>query len=130
MKADDHRRIFEQESLAFEATELVCALLKGQGVMKAELANRMGKSKSYVTQLLSGSRNMTLHTFADLAFALGQKVEIKFVPALGSRSSESVVTTVTSLRFNSTPYRSKQSEAPSGITLLPPEDCGEESVAA
>lgn len=73
----ERRRIFEQESLAIEAAELIATLLKERQVNKAELAKRIGKSKAYVTQLLSGSRNMTLHTFADLAFALGCKVELQ-----------------------------------------------------
>lgn len=74
--AEKHR-VFEQESLAIEATELISTLLKERKVSKVDLAKRIGKSKAYVTQLLSGSRNMTLHTFADLAFALGCKVELQ-----------------------------------------------------
>jgi antitoxin component HigA of HigAB toxin-antitoxin module len=70
-------RVFEQESLAFEATELISTLMKEQQVKKADLAKKIGRSKAYVTQLLSGSRNMTLHTFSDLAFALGHKVKLQ-----------------------------------------------------
>ncbi len=77
----EHRRVFEQESLAFEATEMICTLLKQEGIPRAELAKRIGKSKAYVTQVLSGARNMTLHTFADFAFALGHKVDIRAVQA-------------------------------------------------
>jgi antitoxin component HigA of HigAB toxin-antitoxin module len=80
----ERHRIFEQESLAFEATELIFTLLKEQQLTKADLAKRIGKSKAYVTQLLSGSRNMTLHTFADLVFALGYKVDLR--PSHLSRS--------------------------------------------
>lgn len=76
----NRRRLFEQESLSFEAAELISTLLQEQKVSKAELAKRIGKSKAFVTQLLSGSRNMTMHTFADLAFALGFKVELKPSP--------------------------------------------------
>jgi transcriptional regulator with XRE-family HTH domain len=82
----ERHRIFEQESLAIEATELISTLLKERQVNKAELAKRIGKSKAYVTQLLSGGRNMTLHTFADLAFALGYKVELQASPL--SKSGE------------------------------------------
>lgn len=73
----ERRRIFEQESLAFEATELISTLMDEQKIKKADLAKRIGKSKAYVTQVLSGTRNMTLHTFADLVFALGHTVEFK-----------------------------------------------------
>ncbi|MCX6636048.1 MAG: helix-turn-helix transcriptional regulator [Acidobacteria bacterium] len=70
------RRVFERESLAFEAAELISGLMEQRQVSKTELAERIGASKSHVTQLLTGSRNMTMHTLADLAFALGHKVEI------------------------------------------------------
>jgi antitoxin component HigA of HigAB toxin-antitoxin module len=82
-------RIFEQESLAIEATELICTLMKERKMQKSDLAQRIGKSKAYVTQVLSGSRNMTLHTFADLAFALGHKVELHSSSL--SKSSEVVL---------------------------------------
>lgn len=42
---------------------------------------RAGKTKSDITQLLRGTRNLTLHTFADLAFALGYRVEFKACPS-------------------------------------------------
>ena len=44
--------------------------MDAQGVTKAELARRVGKSRAYVTQSRSGDRNMTLSTFAGLADAL------------------------------------------------------------
>lgn len=46
-------------------------------ISKVDLAKRLGKSKSYVTQMLSGSRNMTLSTLSDICFALGFKPEVK-----------------------------------------------------
>jgi antitoxin component HigA of HigAB toxin-antitoxin module len=79
--ADETRHlIYEQESLAFEATELISHLMETAKVSKAELARRIGKSKALVTQMLSGSRNMTMHTFAQLAFALGYRVELNCRP--------------------------------------------------
>ena len=74
------RRLYEAETLAFEATELIASLMKAQRVSKSELAGRIGKTKSHVTQVLSGSRNMTLKTFADLVYALGHKVELRAAP--------------------------------------------------
>jgi transcriptional regulator with XRE-family HTH domain len=74
------RRIYEREALAFEASELISRLMEEQQLSKTDLARLVGTSKSHVTQLLSGSRNMTVHTLADLAFALGHKVEIRSLP--------------------------------------------------
>ena len=74
------RRIYEREALAFEASELISQLMEEQNISKTELAARAGTAKSHVTNLLSGSRNMTLHTLADLTFVLGHKVEIRSSP--------------------------------------------------
>jgi transcriptional regulator with XRE-family HTH domain len=74
------RRIYEREALAFDASELVSHLMEQQGVNKTDLAALIGTSKSHVTNLLSGSRNMTMHTLADLTFALGHKVKIEAAP--------------------------------------------------
>ena len=74
------RRIYEREALAFEAAELISELMEQQNVSKTKLAELVGTSKSHITQLLSGSRNMTMHTLADLSFVLGHKVEIKADP--------------------------------------------------
>ena len=74
------RRIYEREALAFEASELISRLMEERQVSKTDLARLVGTSKSHVTQVLSGSRNMTLRTLADLAFALGHKLEIRSLP--------------------------------------------------
>lgn len=71
-KESDYERLLAQERLILDATEVVVALLKEQNVSRQELAHRIGKSKGFVSQLLSGERNMTLRTLADLGHALGR----------------------------------------------------------
>ncbi|PKG37001.1 helix-turn-helix domain-containing protein [Psychromonas sp. Urea-02u-13] len=73
--ADD--KAYAREDLVFNVTEDLLLMLEDLSLSKAELARRLGKSKSYVTQILSGSRNMTLGSFSDICFALGFKPEIK-----------------------------------------------------
>lgn len=76
--ADDNRRLlYERESLAFDAAEMIAHLMVEKKMNKAQLARAIGKSRAYVTQLLSGSRNMTIHTLADLGLALGYRFELK-----------------------------------------------------
>lgn len=87
----ERNRIYQQESLAFEATELISDLMEKQNISKSELALRIGKSKAFVTQLLSGSRNMTMHTFADLAFALGHRVRFSPISLALSSAVEATV---------------------------------------
>jgi len=78
----DHEfaRFFAQEKLIVEATEFVCRAMKQLNVSRSELASLVGTTKSNVTQLLGGSRNMTLRTFADLMFLLGERVELDSLP--------------------------------------------------
>jgi len=47
------------------------------GLSKADLAEKLGTSRAHITQVLSGSRNMTLRTVADLAWACNQRAEIR-----------------------------------------------------
>ena len=86
----ERRRMYERESLAFDAAELISSLMETQRVNKSKLAKRLGTTKSHVTQLLSGSRNMTMHTLAELAFALGCKVELKATVRVEPRGKQEV----------------------------------------
>lgn len=45
--------------------------LKENGISQTELARRMGKSKSEISEWLSGERNFTMDTLSDIYFALG-----------------------------------------------------------
>ena len=85
VSVERRRRLYERESLAFDATELISRLMEEKKITKAELARRIGKTRGYVTQLLSGSRNMTVYTLADLALALDSRIELKPRPC--SRNS-------------------------------------------
>ena len=68
-RAED--RALAREELIYNVTEDLLVVMERLEVSKKELARRLGRSKSYVTQLLSGARNMTLGTLSDICFALG-----------------------------------------------------------
>lgn len=70
--------LLAEEEFIVAVTEAIAAEMHRQGKTKADLAMHLGKSKAYVTQLLCGSRNMTLRTLADIAFALGRRPEVLF----------------------------------------------------
>lgn len=74
--ADDRDRLLEQEMLIMEATERLTELMALHDVSKAELARRLGRSRSYVTQLLESGRNMTMRTAADVAYVLGHRLRV------------------------------------------------------
>jgi transcriptional regulator with XRE-family HTH domain len=76
----DYDRILAQEELVLDATERVCGAMKDANVSRADLADRLGTTRGYVSQLLDGSRNMTLRTLSDLAFSLGMRFSVQLTP--------------------------------------------------
>ncbi|EPJ1915178.1 helix-turn-helix transcriptional regulator [Vibrio cholerae] len=71
------KRAFAREELVFNVTEDLLVIMEDMNISKSDLARTLGKSKSYVSQVLSGSRNMTLGSLSDICFALGFKPEIR-----------------------------------------------------
>ena len=69
-------RLLTQEELILEVTETLCELVEKEGISRKELADRLGKSKGFVSQLLNGGRNLTLRTVADILHVLGYKVSL------------------------------------------------------
>lgn len=74
----ENRRLLSQEQLILDVTENILELLEKKGLTQTDLAHRLQRSKSHVSKLLSGERNMTLRTLSDLGFALNQAVDIEF----------------------------------------------------
>jgi transcriptional regulator with XRE-family HTH domain len=77
LEDEEFRRLFAQEDLIMEVTETLCELLEKEKVSRKELAERLGKTKGFVSQLLNGGRNLTLRTVADILHVLGYKIAIK-----------------------------------------------------
>lgn len=89
-KTREYQRLVEQETLIVDAGELICELLETQGIERKELARRLGKTKGFVTQVLSG-KNLTLKTLADLAFALDHRFELHYAPLSAARNYDRAV---------------------------------------
>lgn len=65
----------------------ISELMKAQHVSKSALAQRMQTSRTVVGRVLdSDDAGLTLATLANAARALGQRVEIRFVPEGGASS--------------------------------------------
>ena len=62
MNDPEFRKLLAQEELILEVTEVLCGLLEQEKISRKELADRLGKSKGFVSQLLNGGRNLTLRT--------------------------------------------------------------------
>lgn len=70
-------QLMAQEELILEVTETLCEVLEKEGISRKELAERLGKTKGFVSQLLNGGRNLTLRTVADILHVLGYGIAIK-----------------------------------------------------
>lgn len=88
MESPEYRKLYAIEVLVTDAAELVARLMEDQGVTKAELARRLGKSRAWITQLLSGKANMTIRTFAELVYELDAKVDLDVRPHARSKKRE------------------------------------------
>lgn len=106
-ESNENAKLAAQELLIAEVTEAIWEALEQAGINKSELANRMGYTKGYVSQVLSGSRNMTLRTLSDICCALGKKPAITFATSTGGvgwktlKDSKGAVGS-TKLRYNCT----------------------------
>ena len=75
-ESPEARRRYEEERLILWTTEAIWKAMDDQGLTRAELAARLGTSRANVTQLLSGTRNMTLRSLAALAHACRLQADV------------------------------------------------------
>ncbi|MHB8565123.1 MAG: helix-turn-helix domain-containing protein [Acidiferrobacteraceae bacterium] len=78
-ESDENRRLRAQERLILEVTEGIWEVLAQRGCDKACLAEALGMSVLSLTQLLNGSRDLTLRVLADIALHLEVQVKIRFM---------------------------------------------------
>jgi transcriptional regulator with XRE-family HTH domain len=74
------RRSFEEEVLFGEATDTIAALLESMDISQRELAQRLSLTEGRISQILSGSENLTLRTLAAIGWALGVRFELDPTP--------------------------------------------------
>jgi plasmid maintenance system antidote protein VapI len=76
-KSKEREQLLDQERLLLGVSELLWETMEQQQVSGQELAQRLNCTKSHISQVLNGSRNMTLRTLSDIAGALEKCVEIR-----------------------------------------------------
>jgi antitoxin component HigA of HigAB toxin-antitoxin module len=76
LKLSEYKQLLVQERLILEATELIEEMMKDKGVNRKWLADQLGVSKSHISQLLSGERNMTLITLAKIANVFDKQIRL------------------------------------------------------
>lgn len=75
-ESDENAKLVAQERLIADVTEAIWKAMEDEDISKTELATRMGSTKGFVSQVLSGFRNMTLRTLSDICFALKKRPTI------------------------------------------------------
>ena len=89
LEAPENRRLYQQEKLLVDATELLASVMEKKNMSRAELARAIGKSKAFVTQVLRGNQNMTLRTLADLFGAMRHELAVQALPFVEDRVPDS-----------------------------------------
>ena len=86
----DNRRLLREEELIVGVAEAIWREMEKQDVSRAALAKLMDATPGYITQILSGQRNLTLRTLADIADALDSGVRVKLCRNAQTLSESSV----------------------------------------
>lgn len=73
---------FAWQSLFLDITEKVLRRMKQIGKKKADLARSLDTTPSYISQIFSGSTNLTLETVAKLAHAVDAEAHIELRPRI------------------------------------------------
>jgi transcriptional regulator with XRE-family HTH domain len=71
---------FRIELVKHEISEMIYRAIDNEGVSKAELAARLGTSRSYVTKMLQGTANFTLDSLYRIAEALNCEFRLDLIP--------------------------------------------------
>ena len=73
---------YAEVSIREEAAEAIFEAMEKQHVTRAELARRLGKSRAYVTKVLSGEENLGIETLSKIFRALDCQYRIEYSPSI------------------------------------------------
>lgn len=76
--SEENRRLLAQEELLFDVSEAIHDALEREGMTQKQLADSLGCTPSFVSQVLAGDQNLTLRTLADIAHAMDFSVQFQF----------------------------------------------------
>lgn len=88
IKDKEFERLMAQEDFIMGVTENFCDILQDENISRSALAELMGRTKGFISQILNGGRNLTLRTMVDVAFCLGYTIELKLVKRVRYRQKD------------------------------------------
>ncbi len=86
-------QVYEEERLLLYVQEAIADAIQESGLSRTEIAVRLGKHRSFVTQALSSGRNLTLGSIAGLAWAAGFRIQPKLEALAAQASRQAPVST-------------------------------------
>jgi antitoxin component HigA of HigAB toxin-antitoxin module len=72
---ETEQRDYARERGAIVLTEAIGDAMEAANLNRSELAERLGRHKSYITRALSARQNITIKTLSDLLWACGMEIE-------------------------------------------------------
>jgi transcriptional regulator with XRE-family HTH domain len=69
----------KQHRVTLDLAEKLTAAMNARGIKASHLAEKLGKSRAWISKFLHGGRNTTFFTAVEIADALGLDVEVRFV---------------------------------------------------
>jgi transcriptional regulator with XRE-family HTH domain len=85
LQSAEELRFYARDTAMLVVTDAIIRAMEDAGLTRAEMAVRIERSKGFVSQVLNGSRNMTLATLADLLTACDLELKDLVVRRLGER---------------------------------------------
>ncbi|MDA2911771.1 helix-turn-helix transcriptional regulator [Nitrospiraceae bacterium AH_259_D15_M11_P09] len=67
---------FRLEGFILDLTRQICGIIEAKNITRAELARKMGVSKAYITEILTGQPNLTLESMLKIADALDSQLRV------------------------------------------------------
>jgi transcriptional regulator with XRE-family HTH domain len=87
LESPENMRLYQQERAISEITGLIWKALEENDLSQAALAERLGKTKGFVCQILEDGANKTIRTVADVLAALGQELHFETRPIQNGRKT-------------------------------------------
>lgn len=105
-------RGYAEDRAVSELTKAVQDALDAAGLSRAEVADCLGTSRSYISQVLNGSANMTLKTLGALLWVSGRQVSGLATEDIGAPQQQKHSSTrVFKLRITSSTEEGNEAEA-------------------
>lgn len=110
-------RMRNYSRLVTNVTEDLLIQMERKQLTAAEVARMLGKSRSNVSQMLSGTRNMTLRTISDLAHIVGLQAYVSFSRVPVGRVNRPAVTATSSVSWGQLPRSAARTVKAIGISV-------------